>query len=48
MRFYKGQIEVMDVAMAEVLGRKTPAERIGIGFAIWTSTVKMLTRHLTY
>lgn len=40
------RIEVMDEAMAEVLRRKTPAERIGIGFALWTSAQRMLRVHL--
>lgn len=40
------RIEVMDEAMAEVLRRKTPAERIGIGFALWTSAQRMLQAHL--
>jgi hypothetical protein len=40
------QIEVVDDAMAEVLRRKTPAERIRIGFALWTSARDMLSSHL--
>ena len=40
------QIEVVDDAMAEVLRRKTPAERIRIGFALWTSARDMLISHL--
>lgn len=36
------RIEVMDEAMAEVLRRKTPAERIAIGFGLWRSAQKML------
>lgn len=32
--------------MAEVLRRKTPAERIAIGFEMWSSATKMLTAHL--
>lgn len=40
------RIEVLDEAMAEVLRRKTPAERIGIGFALWTSAQRMLRTHL--
>jgi hypothetical protein len=32
--------------MAEVLRRKTPAERIRIGFALWTSARNMLLAHL--
>jgi hypothetical protein len=46
MRLDKGQIEVIDDAMADVLRKKTPAERIGIGFAIWKSSVGMLKTHL--
>lgn len=46
MRLDKGQIEVVDDTMAEVLKRKTPAERLGIGFAMWTSANRMLTSHL--
>jgi hypothetical protein len=30
MRLDRGQIEVLDEAMAEVLRRKTPAERISV------------------
>ncbi len=40
------QIEVVDNAMAEILRKKTPAERIQIGFSLWTSARKMLTVHL--
>jgi len=32
--------------MAEVLRNKTPAERISIGFGLWTSARKMLLSHL--
>lgn len=32
--------------MAEILRRKTPAERLRIGFSMWTSTQAMLTSHL--
>ncbi len=32
-----GRIEVLDDAMAEVLRRKTPAERLAIGFGLWRS-----------
>ena len=38
--------EVVDDAMAEVLRRKTPAERFQIGFALWTSARDMLIVHL--
>ena len=46
LRLDRGQIEVVDDAMAEVLRRKTPAERIKIGFALWTSARGMLFAHL--
>ncbi len=36
------RIEVMDEAMAEVLRRKTPAERLAIGFGLWRSARKLL------
>ncbi len=35
MRLDAGQIEVMDDAMAEVLRRKTPAERLAIAHGMW-------------
>ncbi len=46
IRLDSGQIEVLDDAMAEVLRRKLPAERIQIGFSIWTSAHDMLTVHI--
>jgi len=46
LRLDRGQIEVVDDAMAEVLRCKTPAQRIGIGFALWTSARSMLITHL--
>jgi hypothetical protein len=46
LRLDRGQIEVLDDAMADLLRRKTPAERIRIGFSLWTSAHKMLTAHL--
>lgn len=36
------RIEVIDEAMAEVLRRKTPAERFQIGFGLWRSAQKLL------
>jgi len=45
-RLDRGQIEVVDDRMAEVLRDKTPAERIRIGFSLWTSARNMLTAHL--
>lgn len=47
MRLDKGQIEVVDTVMAEVLRRKTPAQRIRIGFAMWDSAKRMLIAHLS-
>ena len=46
LRLDGGQIEVVDDAMAEILRHKTPAERIRIGFALWTSARRMLMTHL--
>ena len=46
LRLDPGQIEVVDDIMAEILRRKTPAERIRIGFALWTSARDMLIAHL--
>jgi hypothetical protein len=40
------RIEVMDDAMAEVLRRKTWAERIAIGFGLWRSAQKILRAQL--
>ena len=37
MRLDHDQIEAMDEAMAEVLRAKTPAERLRIGFGLWSS-----------
>ncbi|MEP9412070.1 MAG: hypothetical protein HRF42_11875 [Candidatus Brocadia sp.] len=46
LRLDRGQIEVVDDAMAEVLRHKTPAERIRIGFNLWISARNMLMTHL--
>ncbi len=46
MRLDAGQIEVIDDIMAEVLRRKTPAERLRIGFSLWESAYRMLKTHL--
>lgn len=46
LRLDRGQIEVIDEVMAEVLRFKTPAERIRIAFDLWTSTHDMLMTHL--
>jgi Rv0078B-related antitoxin len=36
------RIEVIDDAMADVLRRKTPTERLAIGFGLWRSAQKLL------
>ena len=46
LRLDSGQIEVVDDTMAEILRRKSPAERIRIAFNLWISTHAMLTTHL--
>jgi RNA:NAD 2'-phosphotransferase (TPT1/KptA family) len=46
LRLDSGQIEVVDDTMAEILRHKTPAERIRIGFTLWTSARNMLMTHL--
>lgn len=46
LRSDPGQIEVIDDAMVEILRRKTLAERIKMGFALWTSARDMLMVHL--
>ena len=46
IRLDQGQIEVVDDLMADVLRAKTAAERIRIGFDLWTSTRNMLLVHL--
>ena len=46
IRLDSGQIEVVDEVMAQVFRQKTPAERLKVGFAIWTSAHNMLRSHL--
>ncbi len=46
LRLDRGQIEVVDDVVAEILRQKTPAERIKIGFDMWTSARAMLLIHL--
>jgi len=41
-RLDKGQIEVVDDVMADVLRKKTPAERIRIGFSLWIFSREIL------
>ena len=45
-RLDPGQIEVVDDVIAGILREKTPAERIQIGFTLWTSAQQMLKSHL--
>ena len=46
MRLDHGQIEVVDDALAEVLRRKTGAERLAIANGLYLSARRMLTNHL--
>ncbi len=46
LKLDRGKIEVVDDVMADVLRKKTPAERIRIGFGLWTSVRTMLMAHL--
>jgi hypothetical protein len=46
IRLDKGQIEMVDDVMAEVLRSKTAAQRIQIGFGLWKSAHDMLLSHL--
>jgi hypothetical protein len=42
------QVEVVDDQIAEILKRKTPAERLAIGFNMWISTRTMLLSHIKH
>lgn len=46
MRLDRGQIEVMDEQMAEILRRKSPQERLKIGFEMWGSAREMIRSYL--
>ncbi len=46
MRLDAGQIEVMDDQMAEILRRKTGAERLAIASGMFASARRMLLSHL--
>ena len=46
MRLDPGQIEVVDPVVAEILSRKTPAERLSIAFGLWESARVMLRSRL--
>lgn len=46
MRLDRGQIEVMDDAMAAVLRAKSGAERLRIAFGMYASARRMLMSHL--
>jgi len=47
MRLDRGQIEVIDDRMAEVLRRKSPEERLQIAFGMWESAHEMIRSFLT-
>lgn len=42
------QVEVPDEAMAEILRRKLPEDRLRIGFNIWVSAHNMLMTHIRH
>jgi hypothetical protein len=46
LRLDKGQIEVVDDKVADILRCKTPGERIQIACDLWVSMHRMLTTHL--
>ena len=46
IRLDKGQIEVVDEQMAEVLRQKSPQERLEIGFRMWESAREMIKSYL--
>lgn len=46
MRLDNGQIEALDDNMAQILRKKTSAERIKIGFNLWLFARTMLISHL--
>jgi len=41
-------VEVVDDRVAAVLRNKTPAERLGIAFNMWTSARRMLHSHIKH
>ncbi len=47
LRLDKGQIEVVDDEMAEVLKHKTSSERIRIAFNLWMAAYDMLISYLS-
>lgn len=42
------QIEAVDDLVAEILRKKTAAERLGIGFEMWLSARRMLSAHIRH
>ena len=42
------QVEVLDETVAEVLRQKEPAERLRIGFSLWTSAHDMLMTYIRH
>ena len=47
MRLDPGQIEIIDPVMADILHRKSPAERLAIASGIWESVRTMLLTQLS-
>ncbi|MBI4436771.1 MAG: hypothetical protein HY590_05130 [Candidatus Omnitrophica bacterium] len=47
MRLDRGQIEVIDEKMAEILRRKSPQQRLQIGFEMWESAREMIRSYLS-
>lgn len=48
MRLDEKQIEVVDEEIAEILKKKTPAERLRIAFNLWEMAHQMMTHHLKF
>lgn len=46
MKLDPGQIEVMDDRIAEILKKKTPAERLKTAFELWDMAQHMISAHL--
>ncbi len=42
------QIEAVDDLVAEILRKKTPGERLRIGFEMWLSARRMLSAHIRH
>ena len=48
MRLDDGQIEVITDQMADILRGKSPAERLKIGFEMWTSAREMIQSYVSF